>query len=91
MATTRPTAASVRSDLLDEQAALDSIVSGLTDEQWALPTASPRWSVADQIGHLAFFDETAAWAIADEDRFRASLADLGPALAPMRPPTRSTT
>ena len=82
MATTRPTAASVRSDLLDEQAALDSIVSGLTDEQWALPTASPRWSVADQIGHLAFFDETAAWAIADEDRFRASLAGLGPALAP---------
>ncbi len=82
MAITPPTAASVRSDLLAEQAALDTIVSGLTDEQWALPTPSPRWSVTDQIGHLAYFDESAAWAIADEDRFRASLADLGPALDP---------
>ena len=82
MATTRPTAASVRSDLLDEQNALDEIVGALTQEQWALPTASPRWSVADQIAHLAYFDESASWAIADEDRFRASLADLGPALDP---------
>ena len=82
MATTRPTAASVRSDLLDEQAALDAIVTDLTTEQWALPTASPRWSVADQIAHLAYFDESASWAIADEDRFRASLDDLAPALDP---------
>lgn len=82
MATTRPTAASVRSDLLDEQNALDAIVADLTSEQWSLPTASPRWSVADQVAHLAFFDETAAWAIADEDRFRASLDDIGPAFDP---------
>ena len=82
MTTTRSTASSIRSDLLDEQAELDAIVSQLTAEQWALPTPSPRWSVADQIGHLAYFDQTAAWAIADEDRFRASLDGLGPALAP---------
>jgi len=82
MATTRPTAASVRRDLLDEQAALDEIVGDLTSEQWALATASPRWSVADQIAHLAYFDESASWAIADEDRFRASLDDLGPAFDP---------
>jgi len=81
MATTRPTAASVRSDLLDEQAALDAIVSGLSDEQWALPTPSARWSVADQIGHLAHFDETAAWAIVDEMRFRRSFDDLMSALS----------
>lgn len=86
MATTRPTAASVRSDLIDEQTALDAIVSELTDEQWALPTASPRWSVADQVAHLAYFDETAAWAIADEDRFRASLDGLGPAFDPSAGP-----
>ncbi len=82
MATNAPTAADVRADLLDEQAALDAIVSELTDDQWALPTASERWSVADQIAHLAYFDQTAAWAIADEDRFRASLDGLGPAFAP---------
>lgn len=82
MATARTTAADVRADLLAEQAALDAIVAELTEEQWRLRTASDRWSVADQIAHLAYFDETAAWAIVDEDRFRASLDDLGPALDP---------
>lgn len=87
MATTRPTAANVRSDLISEQTALDEIVSELTDEQWAMATASPRWSVADQIAHLAFFDETSAWAITDEDRFRASLDDLAFAFDPSAGPT----
>ena len=50
----------VRADLLAEQADLDAIVAGLTVEQWALPTPSPGWSVADQIGHLMYFDGTAA-------------------------------
>ena len=76
------TAAAVRTDLLAEQEALDAIVGDLTAEQWTMPTASERWSVADQIGHLAFFDQTAAWAIADEERFRSSLNDLTPVFAP---------
>ncbi len=75
------TAKSIRADLLDEQAELDSIVSTLTEEQWRTPTASDRWTVADQIGHLAYFDRTASWAIVDEDRFRDSLAALAPALS----------
>lgn len=75
------TAASVRADLLAEQNALDALVAELTDEQWELPTPSDRWSVRDQIGHLTFFDGTAALAIADEDGFRASLASLSPAFA----------
>lgn len=80
--TPTPTAASVRQDLLEEQEALDAIVGGLTDEQWGLPTPSDRWAVRDQIGHLAFFDQTAAWAITDEDRFTASLGDLASAFDP---------
>ena len=79
MAISPPTAASVNADLQAEQQALDAIVTELEPDQWELATPSERWSVRDQIGHLAFFDETAAWAIADEDRFRASLDDLGPA------------
>ncbi|MEM1333964.1 MAG: TIGR03084 family metal-binding protein [Actinomycetota bacterium] len=75
------TAASVRADLLDEQADLDALVAPLTDDDWRTPTASDRWTIADQIGHLAYFDRTAAWAIADEDRFRASLAELAPGLS----------
>jgi uncharacterized protein (TIGR03084 family) len=81
-ATSRPNAADVRDDLLAEQGALDTIVSALTDEQWAAATASAGWTVADQIAHLAYFDETAAWAISDPDRFTASLAALAPVFEP---------
>ncbi|MEM8745465.1 MAG: TIGR03084 family metal-binding protein [Actinomycetota bacterium] len=70
----------VLDDLVAEQAALDSIVSQLGDDDWSTPTPSPRWSVADQVGHLTFFDLTASWAITDEDRFRSSLADMAAAL-----------
>ncbi|MEL6892435.1 MAG: TIGR03084 family metal-binding protein [Actinomycetota bacterium] len=75
------TAKSVRDDLLAEQAELDSLVTPITDEQWQLPTPSPRWTIGDQIGHLAYFDRTAAWAISDEERFTRSLADLAPGLS----------
>jgi uncharacterized protein (TIGR03084 family) len=61
----------VLDDLVAEQHALDAIVAPLTPEQWAMPTPSPRWSVADQIGHLTFFDTTAALAINDRDAFVA--------------------
>jgi len=63
----------VRHDLADEQQALDDIVANITDEQFHLPTPSPGWSVADQIGHLTFFDGTGASAISDP---RASLIGL---------------
>ena len=82
MAISPPTAASVNADLQAEQQALDAIVTELEPDQWELATPSERWSVRDQIGHLAFFDQTAAWAIADEERFRSSLNELSPAFAP---------
>jgi uncharacterized protein (TIGR03084 family) len=59
----------VRHDLADEQHALDDIVAHITSEQFQLPTPSPGWSVADQIGHLTFFDAAAACAISDPERF----------------------
>jgi len=66
----------VLADLVAEQQALDTIVAGLTDDQWALPTPSPRWSVTDQIGHLTYFDTTAALAINDTDAFVAHRSEL---------------
>jgi uncharacterized protein (TIGR03084 family) len=75
-----PTVTSLRADLLAEQEALDTVVAPLSDEQWQLDTPSPGWSVADQIAHLTYFDESASWAITDEERFRASLTDLAPVL-----------
>ena len=62
----------VASDLLAEHDALDAIVAPLPDDAWATPTPSPGWSVADQIGHLTYFDGTAALAITDPDAFAAS-------------------
>jgi uncharacterized protein (TIGR03084 family) len=61
----------VAADLASEHAALDAIVEALDAVQWAEPTPSPGWSVADQIGHLAYFDRTAVVAIEDPDRFAA--------------------
>ena len=68
--------AQVREDLLEEQIALDSIVSNLSDEQWSLSTPSPRWTIADQIGHLAYFDESAAIAITAPEKFTSLLHEL---------------
>ena len=64
-----PTAADIARDLADEQDSLDSIVATLADDQWALPTPSPRWTVADQIGHLRYFDSAATMAIVDVEAF----------------------
>ena len=59
----------ILADLRAEQAALDDVVAGLADERWSTPTPSPGWTVADQIGHLTYFDGTAALAIEDPDGF----------------------
>ena len=55
-------------DLIAEQDALDA-VSPLAAEDWERATPSPRWAVRDQIGHLAFFDMTAALAIDNPEGF----------------------
>ena len=60
-------------DLAGEQDALDAIVAGLSREQWLTPTPSPGWTVADQIGHLAYFDSAARLALTDPDAFQAHL------------------
>ncbi len=70
------TVTELRAELLDEQQALDDVVAALTPEQFALPTPSPRWSVADQLGHLAYFDDTAVLAMTDADAFADAVHDL---------------
>lgn len=66
----------IRADLIAEQDVLDGLVADLTAEQWSTPTPSPRWTIADQVAHLTYFDGTAALAIRDPDAFTASLAEL---------------
>lgn len=69
-------ASDVLADLLAEQAALDPIVRSLSADDWATPTASPRWSVTDQVAHLTYFDRTAAFAINEPDRWQEELDRL---------------
>jgi uncharacterized protein (TIGR03084 family) len=64
-------ARSLTADLADEQAALDAVVVQLDADEWRLLTPSPGWTVADQIGHLTYFDGAATTAIEEPDRFVA--------------------
>lgn len=56
-------------DLVAEQDDLDAIVDDLEPGSFGVATPSPNWSIADQIGHLAYFDRTAALAINDPEAF----------------------
>ena len=57
-------------DLIAEQQALDDILAKLDPHMWTTPTSSDRWNVADQVGHLTYFDNAASIAITDPEKFR---------------------
>ena len=57
-------------DLADEQSALKAVLTDLSDEQWQTPTPFYRWTVKDQITHLAWFDRAASLSIQDPDAFQ---------------------
>ena len=63
-------------DLAAEQDALDVVVAALSNEQWRTQTPSPGWTVADQIGHLTYFDGTATMAMTDPVAFDAHRRQL---------------
>ena len=66
----------IRADLEAEHADLDSLVEPLPAALWATPTPAEGWTVADQIAHLAYFDERAAVAIRDPQAFAAALVEV---------------
>ncbi len=66
----------VAADLVAEQDALDSLLAPLDDAAFGQPTPSEGWSVADQLGHLAYFDRTAAIAITDPEAFGVHLVEM---------------
>jgi uncharacterized protein (TIGR03084 family) len=63
-------------DLLAETRVVESLVAGLDDDAWDLPTPARGWAIRDQISHLAYFDEAATLAATDPDAFRAAAAEL---------------
>ncbi|MGF6881938.1 uncharacterized protein (TIGR03084 family) [Nocardia sp. GAS34] len=56
-------------DFAAECADLDAIVAALPAAEWALPTPAPGWTIAHQIGHLAWTDDVAALSATDPDAF----------------------
>jgi uncharacterized protein (TIGR03084 family) len=39
---------------------LVAVLADLDDDQWGTPTPSPRWTIADQVSHLSYFDDAAS-------------------------------
>lgn len=59
----------ILSDLRVESEALDQLVSELSPDAWRTATPAEGWTIAHQIGHLAWTDEVALIAATDPDAF----------------------
>jgi uncharacterized protein (TIGR03083 family) len=51
--------AALLADVAAETAVTRGLVAGLSENGWRTPTPAPGWDIADQIGHLAYFDQVA--------------------------------
>src|SRR5262249_38259815 len=49
------------------------LVAGLDEAGWQRATPAEGWTIADQIAHLAYFDDAAMQSATDPDEFRAEL------------------
>jgi uncharacterized protein (TIGR03084 family) len=76
--------AALAADLAAETAVTRALVAGLDEAGWRTPTPAVGWDIADQISHLAYFDEVAVRAAVHPDEFRA---ELPAALDGMHPDT----
>jgi uncharacterized protein (TIGR03084 family) len=63
-------------DLEAESAVLETRLASLLPEQWKLLTPAEGWTIADQISHLAYFDEAATLSKVDSDRFDTEADEL---------------
>jgi uncharacterized protein (TIGR03084 family) len=59
----------VADDLARESASFAALLDVLAPDDWARPTPAPGWSVADQVSHLAYFDEMAVLGVRDRAEF----------------------
>jgi uncharacterized protein (TIGR03084 family) len=58
----------VLDDLEAEEADLEGLVKGLSDDQWSRPTPAAGWDVRDQVSHLADTEEAAHDTMTDGPR-----------------------
>src|SRR5215472_17287870 len=67
--------AALARDLAAETAVARDLVAGLDEAGWHTPTPATGWDIADQIAHLAYFDEIAVRSAVRPAEFRAALAE----------------
>lgn len=60
-------------DLAAESASLRELLTPLDEPGWQTPTPAPGWTIADQVSHLAHFDDAALQSAVDPEAFRANL------------------
>jgi uncharacterized protein (TIGR03084 family) len=66
--------AALTADLAAESAVTRALVAGLDEAGWRTPTPAAGWDIADQISHLAYFDEVTVQSAVAPEQFKAELA-----------------
>ena len=74
--------AALAADLAAESAVTRALVAGLDEAGWHTPTPAAGWDIADQISHLAYFDEVTVKSATDPAGFTADLAAAGNTVDP---------
>ncbi|CAL9446315.1 putative protein [Actinosynnema sp. ALI-1.44] len=59
----------VISDLTDDAAEFEGLITGVDEAAWQRATPAPGWTVADQVAHLAFIFRLAGTAASDPELF----------------------
>jgi uncharacterized protein (TIGR03084 family) len=62
-------------DLAAESAVTRALVAGLDEAGWHTRTPAAGWDIADQISHLAYFDEVTVQSALDPEQFKDELAE----------------
>ena len=66
--------AALAADLAAESAVTRALVADLNETGWHMPTPAVGWDIADQISHLAYFDEVTVRSAVHPEEFKADLA-----------------
>jgi uncharacterized protein (TIGR03084 family) len=70
-----PRLAGVLADLAAEGDRLEQLVAPLDAAGWRTPTPAPGWTIAHQVAHLAWTDETAVKAATDKEAWDATVLE----------------
>jgi uncharacterized protein (TIGR03084 family) len=76
MSTPPPGMDALADELAAETAVLRDLVADLPSTRWSDPTPAAGWSIADQISHLAYFDDAAVRSATEPEAFTAELTAL---------------